>query len=143
MTPGTGAEAVPGLTDFEARSGGEGEVGASVIGTYWFAQSVDEMTAHPRPASPEPTTVVETDHPLWSCHPEARAYALLTEPQQPSRTASQHTSVPLVTTGRTCSRRPAPVGAVPGAAGPGPSAVALRQYGAHGSDDEGADHGGT
>ena len=69
MTPGTGAEAVPGLTDFGARSGGEGEVGASVIGTYWFAQSVDEMTAHPRPASPEPTTVVETDHPLWSCPP--------------------------------------------------------------------------
>ena len=67
MTPGTGAEAVPGLTDFGARSGGEGEVGASVIGTYWFAQGVDEMTAHPRPASPEPTTVVETDHPLWSC----------------------------------------------------------------------------
>ena len=72
MTPGTGAEAVPGLTDFGARSGGEGEVGASVIGTYWFAQSVDEMTAHPRPASPEPTTVVETDHPLWSCPPRRR-----------------------------------------------------------------------
>ncbi len=70
MTPGTGAEAIPGLTDFEARSGGEGEVGASVIGTYWFAQSVDEMTVHPRPASPEPTTVVETDHPLWSCRHE-------------------------------------------------------------------------
>lgn len=66
MTPGTGAEAFPGLTDFEARSGGEGEVGASVIGTYWFAQSVDEMTVHPRPASPEPMTVVETDHPLCS-----------------------------------------------------------------------------
>ena len=72
MTPGTGAEAVPGLTDFGARSGGEGEVGASVIGTYWFAQGVDEMTAHPRPASPEPTTVVETDHPLWSCPPRRR-----------------------------------------------------------------------
>ena len=67
MTPGTGAEALPGLTDLGARSGGEGEVGASVIGTYWFAQSVNEMTARPRPASPEPTTVVETDHPLWSC----------------------------------------------------------------------------
>ena len=73
MTPGTGAEALPGLTDFEARSGGEGEVGASVIGTYWFAQDVDEMTAHSRPASPEPTTVVETDHPLWSCHRSAEA----------------------------------------------------------------------
>ena len=71
MTPGTGAEALPGLTDFEARSGDEGEVGASVIGTYWFAQSVDEMTVHPRPASPEPMTVVETDHPLWSCHHRA------------------------------------------------------------------------
>ena len=74
MTPGTGAEALPGLTDFEARSGGEGEVGASVIGTYWFAQSVDEMTVHPRPASPEPTTVVETDHPLWKCHQAPAGY---------------------------------------------------------------------
>ena len=64
MTPGTGTEAVPGLTDFGARSGGEGEVGASVIGTYWFAQSVDEMTVHSStPLLPEPTPVVETDHP--------------------------------------------------------------------------------
>jgi len=31
------------------------------IGTYWFAGSVDEMTPHPRPASPGSTTVVETD----------------------------------------------------------------------------------
>lgn len=88
MTPGTGAEAVPGLTDFEARSGGEGEVGASVIGTYWFAQSVDEMTVHPRPASPEPTTVVETDHPLCSCQwpPSRRGPA--TGPVGPDRHAS-------------------------------------------------------
>src|SRR5699024_10516429 len=33
------------------------------IGTYWFARSVDEMTLHPRPASPGTTIVVETDHP--------------------------------------------------------------------------------
>lgn len=56
----------PGLTDFEARSGGEGEVGASVIGTYWFTRSVLEMTVHPLPASPGTTTVVETDQPLCS-----------------------------------------------------------------------------
>src|SRR5699024_11032501 len=56
-------ESVPGLTDFYARSGGEGEVGAVVISTYWFARSVNEMTLHSRPASPETTTVVETDHP--------------------------------------------------------------------------------
>src|SRR5699024_11640631 len=56
-------ESYPGLTDFEARSGGEGEVGALVIGTYWFAKSVNEMTLHPRPASPGSTIVVETDHP--------------------------------------------------------------------------------
>ncbi len=36
MTPGTEAEAILGLTDLAARSGGEGEVGAIVFGTYWF-----------------------------------------------------------------------------------------------------------
>src|SRR5690625_4402379 len=60
-------ESLPGLTDFEARSGGEGEVGALGIGTYWFAEVVIEMTLHPRPASSGTTTVVETDHPLLSC----------------------------------------------------------------------------
>jgi hypothetical protein len=54
-------ESVPGLTDFVARSGGEGEVGALGIGTYWFAESVREITLHPLPASPGNTTVVETD----------------------------------------------------------------------------------
>ena len=34
-------------------------------------QSVNEMTAHPRPASTESTTVVETDHPLCSYLPTA------------------------------------------------------------------------
>ena len=56
-------ESYLGLTEFGTRSGGEGELGALGIGTYWFAESVDEMTLHPRPASPETTTIVETDHP--------------------------------------------------------------------------------
>lgn len=62
-------ESIPGLTDFEARSGGEGEVGALGIGTYWFARSVNEITVRPRPASPGSTITVETDHPLCSCQP--------------------------------------------------------------------------
>lgn len=54
----------PGLTDFEARSGGEGEVGALGIGTYWLTDIVNEISLHPRPASSRSTTTVETDHPL-------------------------------------------------------------------------------
>ena len=46
-----------------ARSGGEGEVGALGVGTYWFVRSVDEMTVRPRPASPDQPTNVETDRP--------------------------------------------------------------------------------
>src|SRR5690625_6896102 len=41
-------ESNPGLTDFSARSGGEGEVGALGIGTYWFARSVDERSEERR-----------------------------------------------------------------------------------------------
>jgi len=55
------SESYPRLTDFRTRSGGECEVGAVGIGTYWFAGSVDEITLHPRPASPGSTTIVETD----------------------------------------------------------------------------------
>ena len=56
-------ESYLGLTDFRARSGGEGEVGALSIGTYGFARSVHEITVRPRPASPGSTITVETDHP--------------------------------------------------------------------------------
>jgi hypothetical protein len=45
----------------EARSGGEGEVGALGIGTYGFARSVDEITVRPRPASPGSTIITR----LW------------------------------------------------------------------------------
>ncbi len=68
------AESSPGLTDFVARSGGEGEVGALGIGTYWFTEGVNEITPRSRPASPSSTSDVETCHPLCSCHgagPEA------------------------------------------------------------------------
>src|SRR5665648_598437 len=60
-------ESTPGMTDYAARLSSEGEVGAIGSGTYWFAGSVDEITQHPRPASPGLTTIVETDHPLCSC----------------------------------------------------------------------------
>jgi hypothetical protein len=61
------AEGLPGLTDLHTRSGGEGEVGALCIGTYWFATMVDEITSPPRPASPGTTSDVETCHPRgWS-----------------------------------------------------------------------------
>jgi hypothetical protein len=66
------SESYPRLTDFRTRSGGENEVGAVGIGTYWFAGSVDEITLHPRPASPGSTTIVETDHPLCSCQAPER-----------------------------------------------------------------------
>ena len=58
------AEGVPGLTDVHTRSGGEGDVGARCIGTYWFATMVREITSPPRPASPGTTADVETCHPL-------------------------------------------------------------------------------
>src|SRR5450830_1513842 len=66
-------ESYLGLTDFRTRSSGECEVGAVCIGTYWFAGSVDEITPHPRPASPGSTTIVETDHPLCSCQAPSRS----------------------------------------------------------------------
>ena len=58
-------------TDFEARSGSEGEVGALGIGTYWFARIVYEITVRPRPASPGQPTNVETDHPPEGAHSHA------------------------------------------------------------------------
>src|SRR5665811_2389830 len=80
-------ESYLGLTDFRTRSSGECEVGAVCIGTYWFAGSVDEITPHPRPASPGSTTIVETDHPLCSCqspsrptHAQPRSCLLYTSP---------------------------------------------------------------
>ena len=87
---GISVSSEPRPTDFEARSGGEGEVGALGIGTYWFARSVDEMTLHPRPASPGKPTNVETDHPhgvltltLFSC--VTRLHANTHQPRPHSR----------------------------------------------------------
>jgi len=60
-------ERSPGLTDFEARLSSEGEVVARRFGNYWFEGIVNEISPHPRPASPEATTTVETDQPLCSC----------------------------------------------------------------------------
>ena len=69
-----------GLTDYRARLGSEGEVVALGFGNYCFAESVYEITLHPRPASRGFTGAVETDQPrgpslegaavaLWNCHP--------------------------------------------------------------------------
>ena len=67
MTPATESRALSDRRTSKPRSGGECEVGALGIGTYWFAGSVNEITPRPRPASPGSTTIVETDHPLCSC----------------------------------------------------------------------------
>jgi len=61
------AEGAPGPTDSPLASGGEFEVGARRIGTYWFATMVHEITSPSRPASPGSTYDVETCHPLCSC----------------------------------------------------------------------------
>lgn len=71
-----------GLTDYRARLGSEGEVVALGFGNYCFAESVYEITLHPRPASRGFTGAVETDQPrgpslegaavtLWNCHSRA------------------------------------------------------------------------
>ncbi len=55
-----------GLTDYRARLCSEGEVVALCFGNYCFAGSVHEITLHPRPASREFTSTVETDQPRVS-----------------------------------------------------------------------------
>ena len=72
-------EGEPGLTDFDSGLlGGESEVGALSVGTYWFARGVNEITLHPRPASLPLAGNVETDHPHeWPAlvtPPEGRAH---------------------------------------------------------------------
>lgn len=52
-----------GPTDYRARLCSEGEVSALGFGTYCFAEIVNEITLHPRPASRRITSDVETDHP--------------------------------------------------------------------------------
>jgi hypothetical protein len=52
-----------GLTDYRARLCSEGEVVALGFGNYCFAESVYEITLHPRPASRGFTGAVETDQP--------------------------------------------------------------------------------
>ena len=52
-----------GLTDYRARLRSEGEVRLLLIGSYWFAGGVHEITLHPRPASRSYADDVETDHP--------------------------------------------------------------------------------
>jgi len=64
MAPGSKPKAELGLTDFDGGLlGGESEVGALCVGTYWFARGVYEITLHPRPASLRLRRTVETDHP--------------------------------------------------------------------------------
>lgn len=73
-----------GLTDYRARLGSEGEVVALGFGNYCFAESVYEITLHPRPASRGFTGAVETDQPrgpscegaavaLWNYQPGCRS----------------------------------------------------------------------
>lgn len=50
-------------TDCNSRLGSECEVSALRFCTYFFAESVNEITLRPRHASPISTHIVETDHP--------------------------------------------------------------------------------
>lgn len=87
-----GLEQTPGLTDFSGPCGylgGKNEVSAFRFSTYFFARFVYEMSAHPRPASPRSTTVVETDHPLCTFHTglstSTLAYQIPPPPTSPAR----------------------------------------------------------
>jgi len=76
------AGSVPGPTDFRTRSGGECEVGALGIGTYWFARDINELTVRSRLASPgstmqrrsrlgSPTSLLALHAPSpWYCQPD-------------------------------------------------------------------------
>ena len=57
------SESDSGLTDYSGCLGSESEVSAHRFGTYFFAESVNEITLRSRPASPGTTNIVETDHP--------------------------------------------------------------------------------
>ena len=56
-------ESVPGLTDYARCLGSESEVVLFRFSSYFFAESVNEIALHPRPASPGATNIVETCHP--------------------------------------------------------------------------------
>lgn len=79
-----------GLTDYRARLCSEGEVVALGFGNYFFAESVYEITLHPRPASRGFTGAVETDQPrgpslegaavtLWIFHTGNQKYPSITD----------------------------------------------------------------
>src|SRR5450830_1578440 len=144
-------ESYLGLTDFRTRSSGECEVGAVCIGTYWFAGSVDEITPHPRPASPGSTTIVETDHPLCSCqspsqptHAQPRSgTASLRDNARGRRRDSRHRwadrhrrrrDSPAATTTTTATTAGEPA-AAEAAAEPGPARRARRRRGDRGVGD--------
>ena len=77
-----------GLTDYRARLCSEGEVVALCFGNYGFAGSVHEITLHPRPASREFTSTVETDQPRGSSCEDDRCHSV-----ELSRRISKHPSI--------------------------------------------------
>src|SRR6478735_9940640 len=92
MTLVTESRAYSGQRTSKTRSGGECEVGALGIGTYWFARIVIEITVRPRPASPGSTITVETDHPhvQFSTGPEGPRISL--RARGPSKHRDSHRS---------------------------------------------------
>ena len=86
-----------GLKVHAAKSGGENVVGAVLFGTYWFARSVNELSARSRLASPRSTTTVETDHPLLSSHSRA-----LPRSAAPGPTLYSRTGLPATPRRRAC-----------------------------------------
>jgi hypothetical protein len=61
------------------KPGGEGEVGALVIGTYGFTRIVSEITVCPRPASPGSTITVEIKN--YNTHPHHKSAGKLSSTQ--------------------------------------------------------------
>ena len=87
-----------GLTDYRARLSSEGEVSALRVGTCCFAEIVNEITLHPRPASRSFAGNVETDHPhgLSASENEAkRVVVTRCRVVNPPRAANEHLAVQL------------------------------------------------
>ena len=81
-----------GLTDYRARLGSEGEVVALGFGNYCFAESVYEITLHPRPASRGFTGAVETDQPRGSFSRRSRCRTVELPTRMPKHPALQVTT---------------------------------------------------
>ena len=94
-----------GPTDYRARLCSEGEVVALGFGNYVFAESVYEITLHPRPASRGYTGAVETDQPRDPSLEGAAVTLWNFQPGNRSTRASQTTTFVAASPFRPCAGR--------------------------------------